>query len=87
MTQAPPSPVAPLTPFRMEPRFDPRVWGFRDLRPWYDHVTQGDPIGEAWLTGDDSIIATGPHAGQPLGSLFATEPQALLCAAAATGCC
>jgi mannose-6-phosphate isomerase len=69
----------------MEPRFDPRVWGFRDLRPWYDHVTQGDPIGEAWLTGDDSIIATGPHAGQPLGSLFAAEPQALLGAAAATG--
>ena len=78
MTEAPQSPLAPLAPFRMEPRFDPRPWGFRDLRPWYDHVTEGEPIGEAWLTGDDSIIATGHHAGQSLGSLFAAAPQALL---------
>ena len=30
----------------MEPRFDARVWGFRDLRPWYDRVAEGDPLGE-----------------------------------------
>ena len=73
-------PIIPsqLAPFRMEPRFDPRVWGFRDLRPWYDKVADGDPIGEVWLTGDDSLVATGPHAGKPLGDLFHQEHAALL---------
>jgi mannose-6-phosphate isomerase len=77
---APPAPfrAAPMAPFRMEPRFDTRVWGFRDLRPWYDKVAEGEPIGEVWLTGDDSLVATGPHAGKPLAALFAEAPEALL---------
>jgi mannose-6-phosphate isomerase len=62
----------------MEPRYDVRVWGYRDLRPWYDHVAEGDPIGEVWLTGDDSLVATGPHAGKKLASLFAEFHDALL---------
>jgi mannose-6-phosphate isomerase len=66
----------------MEPRFDTRVWGFRDLRPWYDKVAEGDPIGEVWLTGDDSLVATGPHAGKRLAALFAEAPEALLGSAA-----
>jgi mannose-6-phosphate isomerase len=70
--------AAPLAPFRMEPRFDTRVWGFRDLRPWFDKEADGDPIGEVWLTGDDSLVATGPHAGKRLAALFAEEPEALL---------
>jgi len=65
-------------PFRIEPRFDTRPWGWTDLRPWYDKVAQGDPLGEAWLTGDDSIVATGTHVGQSLGALFAASPEALL---------
>lgn len=67
-----------LTPFRVEPRFDTRVWGFRDLRPWYNRVAEGDPIGEVWLTGDDCVIATGPHAGKKLGQLFGEAHEALL---------
>jgi mannose-6-phosphate isomerase len=67
-----------LFPFRIEPRFVTRVWGFTDLRPWYDRIADGDPLGEVWLTGDNCLIATGPHAGQSLGSLFAAEPEALL---------
>lgn len=62
----------------MEPRFDPRVWGFRDLRPWYDKVAEGDPIGEVWLTGDDSRVATGPHAGKRLADLFKEAHASLL---------
>jgi len=54
------------------------VWGFRDLRPWYDRVAEGDLIGEVWLTGDDCIIATGPHAGTQLAALFKVESAALL---------
>ncbi len=67
-----------MTPFRIEPNFTARVWGFRDLRPWYDRVAEGDPIGEVWLTGDDCLVATGPHAGKRLGALFSEEHEALL---------
>jgi mannose-6-phosphate isomerase len=62
----------------MDPRYDVRVWGFRDLRPWYDHVAEGDPIGEVWLTGDDSLVATGPHAGKKLAALFSEAHELLL---------
>ncbi|MGD0739116.1 MAG: class I mannose-6-phosphate isomerase [Terracidiphilus sp.] len=74
--------MAELTPFRIEPSFIARVWGFRDLRPWYDCVAEGEPIGEVWLTGDDCLIATGPHAGKRLAALFAEEHAALLGAGA-----
>jgi mannose-6-phosphate isomerase len=69
---------SPMAPFRIEPRFTPRVWGFRDLRPWYDRVAEGDPIGEVWLTGDDCLVATGPYAGKRLAALFAEAQTALL---------
>jgi mannose-6-phosphate isomerase len=67
-----------LSPFRIEPLYDPRVWGYRDLRPWYDHVAEGDSIGEVWLTGDQCLVATGPHAGKKLGDLFHEAPVQLL---------
>jgi mannose-6-phosphate isomerase len=69
---------AAFAPFRVEPRFTARVWGFRDLRPWYDRVAEGDPIGEVWLTGDDCLITTGPHAGKKLASLFNEAHEQLL---------
>jgi mannose-6-phosphate isomerase len=67
-----------LAPFLLEPRFVGRVWGFHDLRPWYDRVSDGEPIGEVWLTGDECRVATGPHAGQTLAALFEQMPEALL---------
>jgi mannose-6-phosphate isomerase len=70
--------LAGLAPFRIEPVFTARVWGFRDLRPWYDRVAEGDPIGEVWLTGDDCLVATGPHTGKKLGALFMEQNAALL---------
>jgi mannose-6-phosphate isomerase len=70
--------VTGTAPFGIEPRFTARVWGFRDLRPWYDRVAEGDPIGEVWLTGDDCLVVTGPHAGKRLAALFAEAPTALL---------
>jgi mannose-6-phosphate isomerase len=55
------------------------VWGYQDLRPWYDRVAAaGEPIGEVWLSGDENLIATGPHAGKSLGGLFLEAPEALL---------
>lgn len=75
-----------LAPFRIDPVFTARVWGFRDLRPWYDRVAQGEPIGEVWLTGDECAVATGPNAGKKLGALFKEQKTALLGAdTAATG--
>src|ERR1700722_15428358 len=74
--------MAGFAPFRIEPQFVERIWGYRDLRPWFDRVAEKDPIGEVWLTGDACVVASGPHAGKTLGALFAQESQALLGAAA-----
>jgi mannose-6-phosphate isomerase len=69
----------PWAPFRIAPSFSERVWGYRDLRPWYDKVAaSGPPLGEAWLTGDDCVAIGGTHAGQTLGALFAENSEALL---------
>jgi len=73
-----------LPPFRIDPQFVSRVWGYQDLRPWYDRVADSAPLGEVWLTGDDCLIATGAHAGKTLGSVFASDPIALLGPAAPT---
>jgi len=78
MTISRQSELSEWAPFRVTPRFVERVWGSNDLRPWYDQVANGNPIGEAWLTGDDCEVATGPHAGRKLGELFTEAPQALL---------
>lgn len=69
---------AALAPFRVEPLCSPRPWGFCDLRPWFDIVAGGEPIGEVWLTGDDCRVATGAHTGKTLASLFHEAPEALL---------
>jgi mannose-6-phosphate isomerase len=70
--------VAELAPFGIEPYYSVRPWGFHDLRPWYDRVAEGDPIGEVWLTGDECAIATGPHKGEKLGVLFAEAHDAMV---------
>jgi len=62
-----------------------RVWGFADLHPWYDRVAGNAPLGEVWLTGDECLVATGPHAGKTLGNLFAEAPRELLGAQAPDG--
>lgn len=69
---------ADMAPFRVEPRFDERVWGWKDLHPWYDRVAKNEPIGEVWLTGNECRIATGPHAGKTLGEIFKEQPKAML---------
>jgi mannose-6-phosphate isomerase len=78
MTDTPHSSIPELAPFRLEPHFDPRVWGYRDLRPWYDRVADTEPIGEVWLTGDQCLVANGPCAGMRLDALFAQSHASLL---------
>ena len=73
-----------LAPFRIAPHFDPRVWGYNDLRPWFDCVVkEGEAlIGEVWLTGDMCLAATGPFAGKTLAAIFSEAHASLLGAAA-----
>lgn len=80
MPGGPASPDQKLTPFLIEPLFVGRIWGYRDLRPWYNHVAgEGtDPIGEVWLTGDECAVVSGPYAGQKLGDVFASQSNAML---------
>jgi mannose-6-phosphate isomerase len=67
-----------LAPFRIDPKFDVRVWGYQDLRPWFDVQATDGPIGEAWLTGDMCLVSTGPHRGKRLDELFRMVPELLL---------
>lgn len=75
--------MSALKPFRLQPTFSTRTWGRRDLSPWFPAsalppAEGSEPIGEAWLTGPQSTVADGPHAGQTLASLAQTEGEALL---------
>jgi mannose-6-phosphate isomerase len=58
-----------LYPFLMLPGFDPRPWGTHDLSPIYPNRKFEEKIGEAWLTGDDCKIASGPLTGQTLAQV------------------
>ena len=58
-----------LYPLLLRPQFHERVWGTRDLKPFYAHQVAGDPIGEAWLTGNLCNVVNGPLAGRTLGDL------------------
>ena len=65
-----------VRPFRLEPQFVERVWGRTSLAPWYT-ITGRQPIGEAWLTGDQSRVATGEFTGRTLGEAVAEAEGAL----------
>ena len=75
-----PTPATLNAPFRLAPYFRTRVWGARNLAPWYDYRVaeatrqegapadgqEAEPIGEVWLTGDQCVAETGPCAGLTL---------------------
>jgi mannose-6-phosphate isomerase len=79
MAGDPGSSIPELAPFLIEPRFLPKVWGYADLRPWFDFTPgPAEPIGEVWLTGDQCRVASGPNKGTILADLFASASCALL---------
>jgi mannose-6-phosphate isomerase len=52
----------------------PRIWGARSLAPIYpDQRNLPEPIGEAWLTGPECKIESGPLAG-PLNQVWQKMP-------------
>lgn len=66
---------APLCPARLEPIFSPRPWGARTLAPLFPEKTNlAEPLGEAWLTGDQCRFASGPFAGKKLSEAWPEMP-------------
>ncbi len=70
--------MSDLYPLLLRPQFHERVWGTRDLKPVYWHQITGNPVGEAWLTGDTCEATNGPFAGQTLAQLTARFGSALI---------
>jgi mannose-6-phosphate isomerase len=64
-----------LSPTRIEPVFSPRLWGARSLAPLFpEKINLAEPLGEAWLTGVDCRIVSGPFNGKTLGAAWAAMP-------------
>jgi mannose-6-phosphate isomerase len=62
-------------PLRIEPTFSPRIWGSRSLAPLFPGKSNlVEPLGEAWLTGIDSKVVSGPLHGKSLGEAWREMP-------------
>ena len=62
-------------PIRIAPIFTPRIWGMCSLAPLYPEKSHlQEPVGEAWLTGADCRIVSGPLAGKTLGTTWRELP-------------
>jgi mannose-6-phosphate isomerase len=62
-------------PARLEPIFSPRPWGVLSLAPFFPKMAQlAEPIGEAWMTGSESVFASGPYKGRKLGGAWLQMP-------------
>jgi mannose-6-phosphate isomerase len=66
----------------MSPAFDPRPWGSLDLSAIYPNHKFNERIGEAWLTGDNCVVANGPLAKRSLADLSKEFGSALVGTAA-----
>jgi mannose-6-phosphate isomerase len=56
-------------PFRLAPTFAARIWGRTDLTPWYALSGLTEKVGEAWLTGPESLVETGAFTGKTLADI------------------
>ena len=74
--------MSDLYPLLVQPQFHERVWGSRDLKPFYAQEITGDPVGESWLTGDECRVSNGRLAGCSLADLSAAFGRRLLGGAA-----
>jgi mannose-6-phosphate isomerase len=78
-----------LHPLTFTPIFKERVWGGSRLAALGKPLPAGAPIGESWelvdLPEDQSVVASGPLAGVPLGELVRQHRDELLGPAALDG--
>lgn len=64
-----------LCPARFDPIFSPRPWGALSLAPLFPEKSGlAEPIGEAWMTGDESRFVNGPFAGKKLTEAWPQMP-------------
>jgi mannose-6-phosphate isomerase len=64
-----------LCPARLEPIFSPRPWGSLSLAPLFPEKSGlAEPLGEAWMTGNECRFANGPFAGKKLGEAWPEMP-------------
>ncbi len=56
----------------------PRIWGTRNLAPWFPSDDLTEPIGEVWLSGDDCTALSGPLKGQSLRAICTVHAKAML---------
>jgi mannose-6-phosphate isomerase len=64
-----------VRPARLEPTFSLRPWGSHSLAPLFPEKSGlSEPIGEAWLTGNESQFVDGPFAGMKLGDAWPAMP-------------
>ena len=67
-----------LGPFRLAPWFSERPWGRASLKPWYEETRKSGPVGEAWLTGPQSVIETGPLKGETFAAAVAANGKSVV---------
>jgi mannose-6-phosphate isomerase len=64
-----------LCPVRLEPIFSPRPWGWLSLAPFFPQQSNPtEPVGEAWMTGNECCFANGPFRGQLLRDAWPKMP-------------
>ncbi len=64
-----------LCPARLEPTFSARPWGSGSLAPYFPEMSNlAEPIGEAWIAGNDCRFADGPFEGRKLGEVWPEMP-------------
>jgi mannose-6-phosphate isomerase len=64
-----------LCPARLEPVFSPRPWGSFSLAPFFPQKSKLiDPIGEAWMSGNECRFAGGPFEGLLLREAWPKMP-------------
>lgn len=70
--------IEKIAPFRLNPYFSPRPWGFKSLSPWYDIGNTTELMGEVWLSGDMCVVSHGQFAGKNFKEIVANSSQAIL---------
>ncbi len=71
--------MSPLYPLRLPPSFREKIWGKRDLSPWFpSDGPRPAPIGEVWYSFEENRVANGPLAGETLGSLIERYGERLM---------
>jgi mannose-6-phosphate isomerase len=62
-------------PVVLRPIFQERIWGVEKLPEFYAQPHAGKPIGEAWLTAETCVAATGPMEGMSLAEMAKEAPE------------